>query len=161
RDLPADLVRDTHILYCTYLPRNLADMNVLEWVQINSVGYSQVMQRGLAERRIRVTNARGVYETAIGEWAIAMMTMLARDLRGMIGNKKHGIGAGRAGSKNEIRGRVVGIGGYGGIGRETARLAKLMGLSVHVLARNKIGSRRDTYTVPGTGDPNGTLPDAV
>jgi phosphoglycerate dehydrogenase-like enzyme len=51
--------------------------------------------------------------------------------------------------------------GYGGIGRETARLARAMGLRVHVLARNGVGPRGDVYAVPGTGDPDGVLPDRV
>ncbi len=51
--------------------------------------------------------------------------------------------------------------GYGGIGRETARLAKLLGMQVHILTRRGVGPREQTYVVPGTGDPEGTLPDRV
>src|SRR6185437_3634342 len=54
---------------------------------------------------------------------------------------------------------TVGIWGYGGIGRETARLAKAFGLTVHVMSRQPVGARRDVYVVPGTGDPDGVLPD--
>jgi phosphoglycerate dehydrogenase-like enzyme len=63
--------------------------------------------------------------------------------------------------QQEIRGLVVGLWGYGGIGRETARLAKAFGLSVHVMARSGVGPRRNTYVLPGTGDPEGILPDRV
>ena len=36
-----------------------------------------------------------------------------------------------------------------------------MGLRVHVLARNGVEPIRNIYTVPGTGDPEGVLPDRV
>jgi len=36
-----------------------------------------------------------------------------------------------------------------------------MGLKVHVLSRNGVGPVRNIYAVPGTGDPDGVLPDRV
>src|SRR5206468_822824 len=63
--------------------------------------------------------------------------------------------------EQEIRGRTVGFWGYGGIGRETARLAKACGMRVHVLTRSGVGPRLNAYTQPGTGDPEGKLPDRV
>ena len=58
-----------------------------------------------------------------------------------------------------LRGKTVGILGYGGIGRETARLAKALGMTVHVLARRPVGPRTDCFALGGTGDTDGTLPD--
>jgi phosphoglycerate dehydrogenase-like enzyme len=63
--------------------------------------------------------------------------------------------------QQEVRGKVLGLWGYGGIGRETARLARALGLTVHVMTRSGVGPRRDAYTLAGTGDPDGTLPDRV
>lgn len=56
---------------------------------------------------------------------------------------------------------TLGLWGYGGLGRETARLAKLMGMRVHVLARRGVHPAPNLYRVSGTGDPEGTLPDRV
>lgn len=36
-----------------------------------------------------------------------------------------------------------------------------MGMRVHVLSRSGFGATRNVYAVPGTGDPEGTLPDHV
>jgi phosphoglycerate dehydrogenase-like enzyme len=63
--------------------------------------------------------------------------------------------------QQEIRDQVVGLWGYGGIGRETARLAKALGMTVHVLTRSGVKPRVETYALPGTGDPDGVLPDRV
>jgi len=51
--------------------------------------------------------------------------------------------------------------GYGGIGRETARLAKAHGMRVHVMRRCGVGPRENVYVLPGVGDPVGRLPDRV
>lgn len=52
--------------------------------------------------------------------------------------------------------------GYGAIGRQTARVAKAMGMDVHAYTlhpRKTPESRRDEgYTPPGIGDPDGLLP---
>lgn len=162
RELPPEILRDQHILFCTIPPKNLDAMKALELIQITTVGYTPLVKLGLPERGIRVCNARGVYDTNIAEWNITMMVNLARDMRGMIRCQEHGIwDQHNPRFQSEIRGSVVGLWGYGGIGRETARLAKIMGLGVHVLARRGIQPRTNIYQVAGTGDPDGKLPDRV
>ncbi|CAI4215735.1 unnamed protein product [Parascedosporium putredinis] len=55
-----------------------------------------------------------------------------------------------------------GILGYGSIGRQTARVAKALGMDVHAYTlhpRDTPESRRDTsYHPPGLGDPDGSIP---
>ena len=161
RALPPELIRDIHLLFCTCPPTNVADMRALELLQISSAGYSQLYGLGLAERGVRACNGLGNFDVPIAEWNLAMMVNLARNLRGMIRNQEKGAWDRSAVFQKEIRGATVGIWGYGGIGRETARLAKALGLRVHVLSRHGVRPRGHTYCVPGTGDPDGTLPDRV
>lgn len=161
RELPEDVIRDKHILFCTFPPSNVAAMENLEWIQISSVGYNQLYNLGLAERNVRASNARGVFDPTIAEWNIAMMINLIRDVRGMIRNQEHGIWDRAERFQSEFRGLTVGIWGYGGIGRATARLAKAFGIELHVFARSGVGPRDDTYCVAGVGDPEGILPDKV
>jgi phosphoglycerate dehydrogenase-like enzyme len=106
-----------------------------------------------------VCNARGIFDTAIAEWTLAMMINLVRDLRSMLRNQEQARWERAPHFEQEVRDRVVGLWGYGGIGRETARLAKAFGMTVHVLTRSGVKPRRDAYTAPGTGDPEGVLPD--
>jgi len=161
RVLPAELLCDKHILLCNSPPSNFGDMTALELIQIASVGCEQLYGLGLAAHGIRACNARGVLDTSIAEWNVAMMINLARDVRGMIRNQDQAVWDRAERFQRELRGSVVGIWGYGGIGRETARLARALGLAVHVLVRHPIGPRQNVYAVSGTGDPDGTLPDRV
>jgi phosphoglycerate dehydrogenase-like enzyme len=161
RELDPARIRDASVLFCTFPPRNLIQMQHLRWIQIASVGYSQLFGLDLPARGIRATNARGCFDASIAEWNIAMMINLARDLRQMIRNQDAAVWDRSAGFQRELRGATVGLWGYGGIGRETARLARQMGLRVHVLTRNGVEPSCNVYTVPGTGDVDGLLPHRV
>jgi phosphoglycerate dehydrogenase-like enzyme len=161
RELPKELISRVDALFCTFPPENHRQMKQLKMIQVSSAGYKQVTAQGFDERNIQVCNALGVFDVPIAEWNMAMMINLARDARKMQHNQDAAIWDRDARFQNEIRGRVVGIWGYGGIGRETARLAKALGLQVHVMARGSIKNRGNKYVVAGTGDPDGTLPDKV
>lgn len=161
RPLPPDLLRRIEILACTFPPENFYEMTSLKWIQITSAGCNQLYGLRLSGKGARASNGRGCFDIPIAEWNIAMMVNLARDLRQMIRNQDAGVWDQSARFQREIRGLTVGIWGYGGIGRETARLAKTMGMRVHVLSRRGIGPMGDVYCVPGSGDPEGVMPDRV
>jgi phosphoglycerate dehydrogenase-like enzyme len=157
--LPDDLLTGAEALLCKLPPDNLDAASGLRLIQLTSVGYEHLRDRKLGERSVRVCNARGVYDSAIAEWCLAMMINLVRDLPGMFRNQQAARWERALRFQQEVRGRVLGLWGYGGIGRETARLARAFGLTVHVLTRSAVGPRTDAYALPGTGDPDGVLPD--
>ena len=161
RPVPVDIIRDVHLLFCTFPPANFSEMNCLKLIQISTAGYGQLCNLGLVEKGVRACNALGIYDVPIAEWNVAMMVNLARNLRQMIRNQDAQIWDRSAVFQKEIRGMTVGIWGYGGIGRETARLAKALGMMVHVISRNPVSLRVNTFHLPGVGDPEGVLPDRV
>jgi phosphoglycerate dehydrogenase-like enzyme len=162
RALPPHILHDTNILFCSQPPTNFNELTALEWIQLCSSGFEQLLGLNLPERNVRATNAQGVFDVPIAEWCVAMMINLARDLRGMIRNQERGIWDRDARFQREIRGLTVGFWGYGGLARQTARLCKTsLGLRIHVLTHQGVKSRHNSYCVPGTGDPEGALPDAV
>lgn len=159
---PVNRIKDVDILFCTLVPENFSDMKKLRLIQISSSGYSQLFGLGLVEKGIRACNARGVFDIPIAEWNICMMVNLARNLRSMIRNQENGIWERNSQYQNEIRGKIVGLWGYGGIARETARIASIMGMKIYALTTDgKIKPRHNIYCVPGTGDPEGKYPERV
>lgn len=138
---PEDDADRVEVMFCTHAPPNIAAFKNLRWLQIESAGFSHLFPHRLGERGVVVTNARGIFDCPIAKWNIAMMINLVRDVRTL------------------IRHQDAGIWGYGGIGRETARLAKAMGMTVHVLTRSGVKSRADSTFIEGTGDLDGSLPD--
>ncbi len=160
RIIPKDILKDKNILFCMFPPRNFADLDTIEFIQVNSAGYGQLLGLGLAEKGIRACNARGVSNIPIAEWSMAMMINLARDMKSMMRNQEAKIWDRSARFQSEIRGLKLGIWGYGAIGRETARLAKAFGMKVYSMDMELPGSiRHDIYRVEGTGDPEGKLQD--
>jgi phosphoglycerate dehydrogenase-like enzyme len=160
-DVPARLLPGPDILLCKHTPGNFDAARDLKLIQIATVGYEHLAAHGFAERNIRICNARGLFDTAIAEWNVGMMVALARDLRTMLRNQDHAVWDRSARHGTELRGKVVGLWGYGGIGRETARLCKALGMVVQVMTRQGVRPRRDTFMLPNTSDPEGQLPDRV
>lgn len=148
-------------LLCKIPPENIHELSQLKLVQISSVGYEHLKHLNLGAKAYPVCNARGMFDTAITEWNLAMMINLTRDLRAMIRNQEAAHWEKHACFQQELRGKTIGIWGYGGIGRDTARLARAFGMTVHVMTRSGVRPRLDAYTPPDTGDPQGVLPHRV
>lgn len=161
RQLPEKLLRDVSAILGSFLPTNHAAMTSLELVQLCSSGFSQVENLGLAERGVRVCNASGVNDVPIAEWAVMMIVALARDLPALFRHQQQAVWDRGARFQQEVRGRTLGIWGYGGIGQETARLSAAMGMRIHVLTRSGRIEPRRRFKVPGTGDEVGTIPQRV
>ena len=158
--LPEEHIIDTEILFCDLPPVNLDKMLNLKFIQLSSVGTTQLDGLNLGNRGIRISNAQGVFDVPIAEWNIAMMIHLLRDIRGMFRNQDSGTWDRDVRFQKELRGATVGIWGYGGIGRETARLGKALGLTIHTLTRSTHRpDRSNVYRLPETGDPEGFYPD--
>jgi len=159
QSLPEDRIADADILFCDFPPSNFATMKSVEFIQLASAGYTQLTGLGLVDKGIRACNARGVFDVPIAEWNIAMMINLIRDMRGLVRNQDSGTWDRDTRFQKEIRGSVVGLWGYGGIGRQTARLGKALGLKIHALTRNGPAHLTDIYRVDDTGDPDAEQPD--
>jgi|GEM_PF-2816099 len=135
RELPESQLKDAVALLGTHLPLNHEQMTSLQWVQLTSAGFAQAEGLGLSQRNVKVTTASGVNDIPIAEWSIMMMLALTRRLPEMFQNQTQELWDRSARFQTEMRGKTLGIWGFGGIARETARLATAMGLNVHILTR--------------------------
>lgn len=159
--VPKELLDQIDILFTTFPPQNINKMSQLKWIQIASSGYTQLFGLSLPEKGIKACNARGCFDVPIAEWNISMMINLRRNLRQMIRNQEEGKWDRSADFQQEVHGMTVGIWGYGGIGRESARVAKALGMKVKVMSRQGVQPTNNTYSPKGTGDANACLPDKV
>ncbi|MBI4786882.1 MAG: D-2-hydroxyacid dehydrogenase [Chloroflexi bacterium] len=154
---------DEQVLYCFMPPRDLSVCPKLRWVQLHSAGTNHLTDHPILQSGIPITTSSGIHAVPIGEFAITMMLALARRVPRMVRTQDGGawpkerwrtfLGA-------EMRGKTLGVVGYGSIGREVARIAK-QGFAMRVLAMTRSGDKADRgYAEPGVGDPEGKLPDA-
>ena len=116
----------------------------------------------LPARGVQASNCRGCFDVPIAEWNMAMLVNLARDFRQMIRNQEAAVWDRSAIFQREIRGLTLGLWGYGGIGRETAKLFALAGAKVvvgadgrmsqfagHVAAQKTVVREKSTFAYYG------------
>lgn len=111
----------------------LAAATGLKIIAKNGAGIESVDLEEAARRGIAVTVSAGANADAVAEHAIAMMLSLVRDLPKLDRTVRAGDWEGTAWQGRDFRASVVGILGYGSIGRSTARLAAALGAKVIVM----------------------------
>jgi phosphoglycerate dehydrogenase-like enzyme len=147
------------------LPTDPTKTPSLRWLQVLSAGVEHVVGEGTTwPPEITLTNARGAYATSIAQYTIAAILRVAErmDLR----REQQLIGRWPDGPEDDllgepVRGRTLVIVGYGGIGREIARLAAAFGMRVIAVKANPSVRIDDGFRAEGTGDPDGSIPDRI
>ncbi|MDO8433530.1 MAG: D-2-hydroxyacid dehydrogenase [Candidatus Binatus sp.] len=133
----------------------------LKWVQLLSAGADHVLSGPMKATTISLTTASGIHATPIAEYTLASMLSYAHRIHLSIrAQLRHEwLRSGQFMSIiDDLRGRTLGIIGYGSIGRETARLAQAFGMTVLALKRDPHDRKDHGWTPPGLGDPEGTIP---
>lgn len=129
--------------------RLLARCPRLAWVHSATAGVERLLTAQAAERRITITNARGVFSEPIAEYTMMMILAVVRRLPELMELQRERTW--QPLPARELRQVTIGIVGLGSIGRTVARLATAFG--AHVIA-----TRRE----PGRGLHGGEpIPDAV
>lgn len=163
--VPNDLWLEVEILYTSFatpLP-SPEQAPHLRWVQLYSAGPDYILDHPLFTTPTIFTTTSGIHAIPIAEYVFAMVLAWFHRLPRIFEWQQRG--AWPAGSERislftgeELRGKTLGIVGYGSIGREVARLATAFGM--RVLAMQRGINHRDTgFWLSGIGDPAGVLPD--
>ena len=106
----------------------------VEWVHSMWAGLEGVLFPELVESAVPLTNSRGVFARSLGEFAIAGMLHFAKRIGRMKSQQSRALW--EPFEVEELHGRVLGIVGYGSIGRVAAERAKAFGMRIHVLRRH-------------------------
>ena len=106
----------------------------LRWLHSMSTGVEHVLAPQVVASPVPLTNARGVFRTVLAEFVMAACFFFAKDLRRLVRSQDAGVWD--QFDVEEIRGRVLGVVGYGEIGRACAELAHGFGMRV-VAARRR------------------------
>jgi len=147
------------------LPTDRSRTPSLRWLQVLSAGVETVVGDGRGwPSGIVLTNARGAYATSIAQYTIGAILRIAervdrrRDQQ-LLARWPDGPEGDFLG--DQIRGRTLVIVGYGGIGREIGRLAAAHGMRVLAVKADPSVRVDDGFRVPGTGDPDGSIPERI
>lgn len=111
----------------------------------NQIDLKECLKRGVAVFNAPYSNTRSVVELAIGEIIMLMRGTIAKS------NQMHaGVWDKSAKNSNEIRGKKLGIVGYGNIGSQLSVLAEAMGMEVYyydVVEKLQLGNAKKCLTL--------------
>ena len=151
------------ILVSAVLPRR-GDSADLRWVQLLSAGADQLIGHPIVQRPLLFANAAGVNAVHIAEYIVGRVLYHFKEFKQFDQLQREccwprdRISLARP-SLRDLRALIV---GYGGIGRETARLLTSLGVHTSAVAANA-GRRlyRGYLPYDGIGDPLALLPEQV
>ncbi len=134
----------------------------LRWVQTLNAGHENLPDALVSVPGVEVCHGSGPAAVPIAEWTLGAMLFFAHRFRRILAHEKdrtwHRDRAAEM-SASVLHGKTVGILGYGAIGRQVGRLCSMLGMRV-VATLGRAGRRQQlTYRTPGTGDPEGELPE--
>jgi phosphoglycerate dehydrogenase-like enzyme len=160
-ELAAD---DLDALVGRSLPTDRSRTPSLRWLQVLSAGVEHLLGGDAVwPPGITLTNARGAYATPIAQYTLGAILRVAERMdrrreRQLAGRWSDG-DAELVGEP--VRGKTLVIVGYGGIGREIARLAATFGMRVLAVKANPSVRVDNGFRAPGTGDPDGLIPERI
>jgi len=137
---------------CKVVPQVLEAFPTIEWVHVRSAGLDFLNPEELqSDLSIPFTNAKGQFSSSLAEYTLMACSYFAKDLPRLMRQKqaqnweKYDI--------SELRGKTLGVVGYGDIGRATAKLGNAYGMRVVALRRRPEISVNDPLCdkVLGTG----------
>jgi phosphoglycerate dehydrogenase-like enzyme len=104
----------------------------VRWVHATSAGVDRLLFPALIESDIPVTNARGIFDTAIAEFVLGQVLVFAKDFHTSIELKR--LRQWRHRETERIEGRQALIIGAGSIGRRIAQLLQAVGMHTRGVA---------------------------
>jgi phosphoglycerate dehydrogenase-like enzyme len=117
-------------------PDIIKKMPGLTWIQVLSAGLELMPFEELIERRIQVTNAKGIHRIPMAEYTMSMILQLSRKHYSFYDLQKEGIWD-RSLRVDEVYGKTLGILGLGAIGSEIAKRAQAFGMRVLGMRRSE------------------------
>lgn len=128
----------------------------VNWVHVAAAGVDGPLFPGLVESRAVLTNAAGVFDRPMAEWALMMILAYVKELFDNVEHQRRRHWAYR--EVGVLQGQKVLIVGAGGIGRDIARVLGMMGMDVRGVARSRRDRDPDFGTVFPVAELDALLP---
>jgi phosphoglycerate dehydrogenase-like enzyme len=160
-DIPAEAWARTEILYTATILPTPEQVPELRWVQFHFAGIDRFINEPLLQKDdLMVTTISGAAASQMAEYVLSMMLALGRKMPALAASQKKSEWPKdrfERFSPFELRGKTVGIIGYGSIGRQVAHLLQPFGVTILATKQNAKQPQDRDYTIEGMGDPQGNF----
>jgi phosphoglycerate dehydrogenase-like enzyme len=107
--------------------------NRVRWIHCLWTGVEMILKPKIVAHPAPLTNGRGVFRWPLADWVIAAMLFFAFDLGRVIRQQEQGMW--KPFISTSLKGRVLGIVGFGSIGAAAAARARVFGMKIAALRR--------------------------
>lgn len=152
---------ETEVLYARHFPTRLQNGSRLRWIQYQAAGLDVYLNHPLIRTPVMITTTSGAHAGPGAEFVVGLMIALGRGIPQLVKNQSQHQWSPADAPEIELRGKTLGIVGYGSIGRELARLASALGMRILAVKRNVHDPRDADNLAVFPGDPNGRLPERI
>lgn len=154
------------ILFAYHVPDIIpAQTPHLRWIQLPSAGVNSLLTLPVWHSDIVITSARGTHAVPVSEHFFALLLALVRGLPTVIRDQQRRVWQHDL-SPGEVRGKTLGLVGWGKIGEQVAYLASAFGMRVvgtrrSAETRQEVARPVSAYSDPPFLEPLHLTPDAV
>ena len=173
-DIPDHIWEQTDILQTMFVcPESRKQAPNIRFIQGMSAGLEHFLHAPFFEQvresgdNVTVCSASGIHSTKIAEYVLMQalsvytrLPFLLEHAKKQSWNRTAYVPPGKLSGAAELRGKTMGIIGYGCIGRETARLANAFGMEIIVATTSGKQTPGRGFVIERTGDQDGLLPRA-
>jgi len=132
------------------LPAIINEMPFLVWIHSITAGVDHILCNEIVNNDdILLTNAKGIYSSPLAEYVMTMCLHFAKDVARLMKNKEEKVWD--RFQVAEVKGKTMGIVGYGNIGLGCAKLAKAFGMKVIALRKTPSQSNHDRFIDEAVG----------
>ncbi len=160
-DIPAEVWNRCEVLYTAMVLPAPEKAPNLRWIQFHYAGVDKSIGSPLLSNpEIIVTTLSGASVSQMSEYILMMLLSLGHKLPAMVASQRKSEwlkDRWERFSPVELRGKTIGIIGYGSVGRQVARLLQSFGATVLATKSDAMHPIDTGYTPEGMGDTDGDL----
>lgn len=150
-----DNIENIDILLSYNIPKKIFKKKIgnLKWIQLGNAGVDNCMYDEVIKSKIIITNSRGINSIPVAEYVMSAILFFSKNLNKCIDFKNNKIWSQWeiAKTNETLENKILGIIGYGSIGKEISKRAKKFNMKIYAtrrLQKNRLSNKNVDLLLP-------------